>query len=105
MKRVLNVAMGLVEQHAVNGNVISNQVRSSVERQLASLHTVILGEFFSKMEMAKHLFTVARELELLSMQRVFSPHTNASTELRSVLGCLLDYWGIDRVVFGEKASG
>jgi hypothetical protein len=104
MKRILNIAMGLVEQHAVNGNVISNQVRSSVERQLSSLNTIILGEYFSKTEATKSLFSVAREFEHLSMQRSFSPHSNASIELRGLLGCLLDFWAIDRVVFGEKAT-
>lgn len=104
MRKVLNVAMGLVEQHAANGNLISNQVRSSVERQLSSLNTVILGEYFSKSEVAKNLFSVAKELEHLSMQRCFSPHTGASVELRGMLGCLLDFWAIDRVIFGEKTS-
>ena len=101
MKKVLNIAMGLVEQHAVDGALISRQVRSSVERQLSSLNTVILGEYFSKIDVAKTLFTVAKELEYLSMQRVFSSHATASVAARGMLSCLLDYWGIDRVMFSE----
>lgn len=101
MKNVLDITMGLVEQHAVDGASISRQVRSSVERHLSSLNTVILGEYFSKIEVAKSLFTVAKELELLSMQRVFSSHSTASLEARGLLSCLLDYWGIDRVMFAE----
>lgn len=105
MKKVLNIAMGLVEQHAANGNVISNQVRASIERQVSSLNTLILGEFFSKMEVAKNLFSVAKEFEELSMQKTLTPYTKASTDLRGVLGCFLDFWGINRVVFGEKTNG
>ncbi len=101
LKKVLNVAMGLVEQHAKDGMAISQQVRASVDLQLASLNTAILGEFFSKNDVAKTLFTVAKEFENLAMQRVFLPHTSASLELRSLLSCLLDFWGIDRVLFSE----
>lgn len=102
MRKVLNVAMGLVEQYATDGAVISKQVRSSVEAQLCSLNTIILGEYFSKKDVAKSLFTVAKELEQLAMQRNFSLHSNASLELRAFLSCLLDYWGIDRVMFTES---
>ncbi len=101
MKKVLNVAMRLVEEHASDGPSISRQVASSVERQLASLNTAILGEYFSKIDVAKTLFTVARELEHLAMQRGFSSHVTASVETRSMLYCLLDYWNIDRVMFSE----
>ncbi len=80
---------------------ISKQVRSSVEAQLSMLNTVILGEYFSKSDVAKTLFSVARELEQLAMQRTFTPHSAASLELRGVLSCLLDYWGIDRVMFSN----
>jgi len=101
MKKVLNVAMRLVEQHAADGTSISRQVRSSVEHQLSSLNTVILGEYFSKIDVAKTIFTVAKELENLSMQRVFLSHDTASIEARAMLSCLLDYWDIDRVMFAK----
>lgn len=102
MKKVLNVAMGLVEQHATEGRLISKQVRTSVEKHLSALNTVILGEYFSRQDVAKSLFTVAKELEQLSMNRVFSPHSSASIELRGFLSCLLDYLGIDRVMFSDS---
>ncbi len=102
LKKVLNVAMGLVEQHAKDGITISNQVKSSVEHQLVSLNTAILGEFFAKNDVAKTLFAVAKELENLAMQRVFLLHMSASVELRSLLSCLLDYWKIDRVLFSDQ---
>lgn len=99
LKKVLNVAMGLVEEHANDGPAISRQVRTSVEKQLAQLNTAILGDFFSKNEVARTLFTVAKEFEQLAMARDFTSHEAASVELRSVLFCLLDYWGINRVMF------
>ena len=99
LKRILNIAMGLVEEHATDGPIISRQVRTSVEKQLAQLNTAILGEYFSKNEVARTLFVVAKEFEQLSMAYDFVSHETASVELRSMLYCLLDYWNIDRVMF------
>jgi hypothetical protein len=76
-------------------------VRSSIDRQLEALNTAILGEFFSKNDVARTLFSVAKEFEQMAMSRDFSSHTNATPELRSMLYCLLDYWGIDRVMFSS----
>jgi hypothetical protein len=104
MEKILNVAMKLVEQHAKDGIAISKQVKLSVDNQLESLNTKILGEFFSRSDVAKTLFVVAKEFENLAMQRVFSQHTFASLELRSFLLCLFDYWGIDRVLLSESLS-
>ena len=101
LKKVLNVAMGLVEEHANDGPAISRQVRASVEKQLAQLNTAILGDFFSKNEVARTLFTVAKEFEQLAMAREFVSHESASIELRSMLFCLLDFWGTDRVMFSK----
>jgi hypothetical protein len=102
LKKVLNVAMGLVEQHANDGPAISRQVRASVEKQLAQLNAAILGDFLSKNEVARTLFTVAKEFEQLAMARGFTSHESASIELRGMLFCLIDYWGIDRVMFSTS---
>lgn len=99
LKKVLNVAMGLVAEHATDGPVIARQVKANVEKQLAQLNTSILGDFFSRNEVAKNLFSVAKEFEHLAMNREFLSHESASIELRSTLFCLLDYWGINRVMF------
>ncbi len=101
MKKILNVAMGLVEQHANDGPAISRQVRTSVDNELAQLGTAGLGEFFSKNDVARSLFPVARDFEQLAYSREFSSHESASVELRSMLYCLVDYWKINRVMFSE----
>ena len=105
MNKVLDVAMRLVEEHAPDGTLISKQVHASIDRQLSLLNTRILGEYFSKTEVVKTLFSVGRELENLAMQRTFSSHAAASVESRSMLSCFLDYWGIDRVMFSDIEKG
>ncbi len=99
LKKILNVSMGLIEQHANDGMAISRQVRSSIDRQLADLNTAILGEFFSKNEVARTLFSVAKEFEQMAMSRDFAFDATPTPELRSMLYCLLDYWEVDRVMF------
>lgn len=101
LKRVLNIAIGLVEEHANDGLAISRQVRASVQQQLDQLNTAILGEYFSKNDVARTLFTSAKEFEQLAMARDFKTHDASSIELRSMLYCLLDYWNIDRVIFSQ----
>ena len=97
--------MGLIVEHANDGMAISRQVRSSVARQLDALNTAMLGEFFSKNDVAKTLFPVAKEFEQMAMNREFSSHAAATPELRSMLYCLLDYWEIDRVMFSNMPKG
>ncbi|MEC4339225.1 hypothetical protein VPH13_10935 [Stenotrophomonas pavanii] len=104
LKKILNVSMGLIEQHASDGPVTARQVRSSIERQLADLNTAILGEFFARQDVARTLFAVAKEFEQLAMNRHFSADVTATPELRSMLYCLLDYWEIDRVLFSSASK-
>jgi len=99
VNKMINLAMGLVEQHATDGKVISQQVRRSVEHQFEQLNTGILAEYFSRNEVSRSLFNVARELEKMAMSRHFFTHQMASVETKSLLFCLLDYWGIARNYF------
>jgi hypothetical protein len=99
MKKIIDLAMSLVEQNAENGNLISSQVRNNIEKQLSLLNTKILGEYFAKTDVSKNLFIIAREFERLAMQREFSSHINSSIELRGMLLCIIDYWGMDRMLF------
>jgi hypothetical protein len=104
MGKLLNVSIGLVEQYANDGKIISNQVRANINKHISEIPTNILGEYFSKVEVGMNTFKVAIEFENLSMQKKFSPHNTASIELKSMLSCLLDYWGIDRVKFSEASE-
>lgn len=99
MKEIINMSMALVEQYADAGATTSNQVRNKINQQLSEIPTQILGEYFSREDVAKNLFTCAKELEYISMSREFQPLHLASTEVRSFIGCILDYWGVKRNLF------
>ncbi|WP_460155763.1 hypothetical protein [Pseudomonas sp. S2_H10] len=104
LKKILELSLGLVEQHASEGIATSRQVRASIERQLEDLHADILSDFFSRPEVARQLFGVAKEFEQLAMARQFSSHNSSSVELKSMLYCLMDHWSIDRVLLADKQA-
>ncbi len=101
---IVNASLALVEQFADNGADVSNQVRSNLDTELSALPTDMLGEYFSKSDVGKSLFSTSRELESLAMVKEFSPHSLPSAEARALIGCLLDYWGVDRRAFANGAD-
>jgi hypothetical protein len=95
-KNVIDTAVGLVTQFTDRGASIATELRTGVERQISALPANILSQFFSRVEVGRSLFEVAKELEALGMARTPVGHGRASTGARSLIGCLLDFWGIDR---------
>ncbi|AMO54947.1 hypothetical protein [Endozoicomonas montiporae] len=104
MNKALSLSLGLVDQFATDGSSISAQIKSKVNHEFASLPTKILGEYFSKSDVSRTLFSVAKDLEVSAMSRVFNSYSDSSSELKSFIGCLLDYWSIDRLDFSSSAK-
>ncbi|GAB5994095.1 hypothetical protein AE1304_35540 [Aeromonas enteropelogenes] len=96
---IINASMSLVQQYAENGTSISNQVKKNIDIAFDSVPSEILSRFFSMSDAGKTIFQAARELERLGMTRDFIHHSQSSVEVRALLGCLLDYWGLDRASF------
>jgi hypothetical protein len=99
MHQVLDITMNLVEQHAERGKAIAGEVRSSVKSSLADMNSSVLAEYLVKNDVARNLFSVAKELEQMAMSREFVHHSTASAEARSLLFCLIDFYGFDRTQF------
>lgn len=97
--KMLSLSLSLVEQFAPEGKALSSQVRTKVMSDFESLPTNIIGEYFAKADVGKTIFTSAKELESLSMNRSFRDHSDSSIELRAIIGCLLDCWKINRKEF------
>ncbi|WP_235039901.1 hypothetical protein [Vreelandella profundi] len=102
--KMLSTSLSLVEQFAPEGKAVSSLVRAKVIADFESLPTNVIGEYFSKSEVGKVIFSVAKELENVAMSRSFRSHYESSIELRGVIGCLLDYWEINRKDFGSVAN-
>lgn len=102
--KMLSLSLSLVEQFATEGKAVSSQVRTKVMADFDSLPTKIIGEYFAKAEVGKVLFSIAKELEYLAMNRSFINHTESSIALRGTVGCLLDCWEISRKEFTEAVN-
>jgi hypothetical protein len=96
LNRLVGLSIGLVESYANDGRAIASQVKSKIETSLEEIPTAILGEYFSRRDVLGTIFQTANEFEALAMARQFHHHRDASIEVRAFLGCLLDYWGVDR---------
>jgi len=99
MHQILDITMNLVEQHAERGKAIAGEVRTSVKRSLADINSSVLAEYLVKNDVARTLFSVAKELEQMAMSREFVHHSTASAEARSLLFCLIDFYGLERTKF------
>lgn len=102
--KMLATSLSLVEQFAPEGKAISSQVRSKVIADFESLPTNIIGEYFAKSEVGRTIFSLAKEFENIAMARIFKNHSESSIELRGVIGCLLDYWGVNRKDFSAVVN-
>ncbi|MFQ1827688.1 hypothetical protein ACK38R_16615 [Aeromonas veronii] len=96
---VIDYSMKLVQQFAENGTAISNQVKKNIDVAFNTIPSEILSKFFSMGDVGKSIFQAARELERLGMAKSFVHHSQSSIEVRSLLGCLMDYWKLDRRQF------
>jgi len=103
-QRVVNLAIGLVEQYAEKRGV-GQRIRSALAQDLNALRTDALAEFFVRQSVAQELFATAKELESAAYGRAFSVPEALSASARSVLSVLLDFWEIDRVKFHENFTG
>jgi hypothetical protein len=101
---IVSASLALVEQFADNGSAISNQVRTNLDSELSKMPTNILSEYFSKSDVGKSLFNTSKVLENLAMAKNFTPHTSSTTEARGLIGCLLDYWELDRKAFTSEIA-
>jgi hypothetical protein len=104
LKKLVELSLSLVSEYANGGKGIANQVKAKVEHQLAQIPSAILGEFFAKGDVSRNLFNTARDLEHLAMARPFSSHVSASADVKALLGCFFDYWGIDRVLMANASA-
>jgi len=99
MDNLIDVASGLIRQHSNEGDRVSLEVKNNFYRALSDLDTRSLGEYFSRHETARSLFASAKEFESLAMARNLTDKSERSLECRSMLLCLVDFWGLDRTQF------
>ncbi|EPZ8236199.1 hypothetical protein ACXWGC_004325 [Vibrio fluvialis] len=99
IRKTLKVSSDLIESYIDNSTAINNQIQRRVYEEISNLEASSLGEYFSRVDVGKKMFTVASELEAAAMGRTFKAQVELSIETRSYLGCILDYLCINREEF------
>lgn len=102
--QMINMSLSLVEQFSDEGKIVANQVKRKVENEFDTLPSTILAEYLSANTHITNLFSVAKELELCATSKELIKYSSLSVSVKSLIGCLLDYWSIDRKAFIEALS-
>lgn len=95
-KRVLELATGLIDQYAPEQRHLGIRIKEGLNRELESIPTKILAEYFAKQGVSQDLFAVAKELESAAYSSAFVPPDALSPSAKGTIGVLLDFWELDR---------
>jgi hypothetical protein len=101
----VRAAIGLVRQHAPNGNSIAKQVERGFEQQAATVSAEIIADYVASLSSADALYTVARELERNAYNIQMTRYDALSIEARSLLGVFADFHGLSREKIANATDG
>lgn len=100
----VRAAVGLVRQHAPNGNSIAKQVERGFEQQAANVPAEIIADYVARLSSADVLYTVARELERNAYNVDMTRYDALSVEARSLLGVFVDFHSMSREKLANAAG-
>lgn len=103
-KGLIDTSIGLIKQFTERGETLTTELRARVESSISAVPANILSQFFSRVDTGRTLFEVAKEFEALSMAKSMQGHAGSSIGARALIGCLLDFWSIDRKVFAREST-
>lgn len=93
---ILESAITLAE-HVGNRNLFTRStLRSEIEKQLESFPAESLGVYFSKPDVMKSLFKLARQFHEIAFFSKPTKFKELQPELKSIIGLLADVYNIDR---------
>lgn len=104
VKQIIDMSLAFVEQYSENGKATANQARRNIHKELESMQTNILSQYFSKYEVLKNIFNTGIDFEQLAMNKIFKNHLDSSVEIKGCIGVLLDFYSIDRVEFSTASK-
>ncbi|WP_223880443.1 hypothetical protein [Vibrio nigripulchritudo] len=104
VQHTLKMSSALISSYIDNSSSINNQIESKVQEQFSKLEASTLGEYFSRIDVGKKLFSIAVELENAAMSKKIHTQKELSFEARAFLGCILDYLKVDREKFNASQA-
>ena len=95
----VRLALGLVRQYADNGSVVAQVIGERTSKKFNSIPAEIIADEVVRMGTKETLFSVARKLERACYLQICPSYDELDTPVKSFLGTLLDFSGIDRKIF------
>ncbi|NUN15656.1 MAG: hypothetical protein HUU55_18685 [Myxococcales bacterium] len=93
----LKFAFGLLDAFAPGTGGAFSRARSSVTAELEALNVSVLADHFSRAEVSKELFSLARGLEALGYSEKFTPLSALPPNSIGLFGVLADHFDLDRI--------
>ena len=93
---ILDSAISLAEHAGCRDIFTRSTLRKEVERQLASFPAESLGAYFSKSDVMKSLFSLARQFHEISFLLIPTKIVELEPELKSIIALFADAYSIDR---------
>ncbi len=104
-RRVLDFAIGLIEQYAPEQKVIIPRIKERLNRDLDAIPTKLLAEYFAKVGVSQDLFGIAKELDFAAYNAKFIAPNSLSPAAKGILGVALDFWEFDRKKLFQYENG
>ncbi len=98
-QRAIDLALGLVEQYGASGRSTARLIDAKMRQDLQAIPAEIIADQAAKLLRGDQLFAVARGFEHCAYERNLSGFDGLEPAVRSMLGALLDYAGVDREKF------
>ena len=95
------MALALVEKYAPNGRGTANAIEVKLHQDLGRIPAEIVADQAVRILKGGQLFTVGRELEMAGYKTCLPTFDQLSLSVKSMLGALLDYSGVDRERFAK----
>lgn len=100
-RKSLRLALALVEKYAPNGQGTANAIEVKLHQDLGRIPAEIVADQAVRILKGGQLFTVGRELEMAGYKTCLPTFDQLSLSVKSMLGALLDYSGVDRERFAK----
>ena len=95
-KQILDMALKIVPMAGGVASVNSDVLKQEIARQYSSFPAENLADFFGRNDVFRELFDMAREFEAAACTNPLPLPGMLPSRLKSVLGALADFHGIDR---------
>jgi len=104
MQDTVNTAIKMMEAYTPEVRTKGTQLSLGIRQDMESIPAEILGEMFSKIDIARELFSTAKSFESLAYRRTLVSPSQLDPQLSAILFGLLDFFKIDRLGFLDQIS-